>query len=68
MCYNKINHGQCCIAQSKRKKDIPMPYIAVTTSKALSDEQKDELKKFDAALGEGNYEKRKSFFGFNKKK
>ncbi|RHP15367.1 hypothetical protein DW806_09745 [Butyricicoccus sp. AM32-19] len=45
MCYNKINHGQCCIAQSKRKKDIPMPYIAVTTSKALSDEQKDELKK-----------------------
>ena len=45
-------------------------YVTVTieTPRGLNREQKDALKKFDAALGEGNYEKRKSFFGFNKKK
>ena len=45
-------------------------YVTVTieTPRGLNREQKDALKKFDAALGEGNYEKRKSFFSFNKKK
>ena len=45
-------------------------YVTVTieTPRGLNREQKDALKKFDAALGDGNYEKRKSFFGFNKKK
>ena len=45
-------------------------YVTVTieTPRGLNREQRDALKKFDAALGEGNYEKRKSFFGFNKKK
>ena len=45
-------------------------YVTVTieTPRGLNREQRDALKKFDAALGEGNYEKRKSFFSFNKKK
>ena len=45
-------------------------YVTVTieTPRGLNREQKDALKKFDAALGDGNYEKRKSFFSFNKKK
>ena len=45
-------------------------YVTVTieTPRGLNREQREALKKFDAALGEGNYEKRKSFFSFNKKK
>ena len=42
--------------------------VNIETPRGLNREQKDALKKFDAALGDGNYEKRKSFFGFNKKK
>ena len=45
-------------------------YVTVTieTPRNLNREQKDALKKFSETLGESNYEKRKSFFGFNKKK
>ena len=45
-------------------------YVTVTieTPRNLSREQKDALKKFSETLGESNYEKRKSFFSFNKKK
>ena len=44
-------------------------YVTVTieTPRGLNREQKDALKKFDAALGDGNYEKRKSSFGCYKK-
>ena len=42
--------------------------VVIETPRGLNREQRDALKKFDAALGEGNYEKRKSFFSFNKKK
>ena len=45
-------------------------YVTVTieTPRNLNREQKEALKKFDETLGESSYEKRKSFFGFNKKK
>ena len=45
-------------------------YVTVTieTPRNLNREQKEALKKFSETLGESNYEKRKSFFGFNKKK
>ncbi len=42
--------------------------VAIETPRNLNREQKDALKKFSETLGESNYEKRKSFFGFNKKK
>mgnify|MGYP004584837189 CR=1 FL=1 len=45
-------------------------YVTVTieTPRNLNREQKEALKRFDETLGESSYEKRKSFFGFNKKK
>ena len=42
--------------------------VTIETPRNLSREQKDALKKFSETLGESNYEKRKSFFSFNKKK
>ena len=45
-------------------------YVTVTieTPRNLNREQKEALKRFDETLGESSYEKRKSFFGFNKTK
>ena len=45
-------------------------YVTVTieTPRNLNREQKEALKRFDETLSESSYEKRKSFFGFNKKK
>ena len=36
--------------------------VNIETPKNLNKEQKEALKKFSELLGEGNYEKRKSFF------
>ena len=45
-------------------------YVTVTveTPRNLTKEQKEALRRFSDSLGESNYEKRKSFFSFNKKK
>ena len=42
--------------------------VVIETPRGLNRVQKEALKKFSETLGESNYEKRKSFFGFNKKK
>lgn len=43
-------------------------YVTVTieTPRDLNREQKEALKKFSETLGEGNYEKHRSFFGKKK--
>ncbi|MBQ6248722.1 MAG: molecular chaperone DnaJ [Oscillospiraceae bacterium] len=40
--------------------------LTIETPRNLTREQKDALRKFSETLGEGNYEKRKSFFGKKK--
>ena len=45
MCYNKINHGQSVLPNPKERRIYPCRVLLSPTPKALSDEQKDELKK-----------------------
>ena len=42
--------------------------VVIETPRSLNKEQKEALRRFSETLGENNYEKRKSFFSFNKKK
>ena len=42
--------------------------VNIETPRNLTKEQKEALRSFSDMLGESNYEKRKSFFSFNKKK
>ena len=42
--------------------------VVIETPRNLNREQKEALKKFNELLDDGNYEKRRSFFNFNKKK